>query len=269
MTALRLGFIGSGTITAAIVTGLCKAGGGCEEIWLSPRNETRSARLAARFPRVHVGRSNQEVLERVDVVMLAVRPQVAQEILETLVFRAEHRVISLIATFSRDCLLDLVAPAKSVTLAAPLPSVAAQIGPTAIYPPDTVVEELFGRISVPLQVPQASQFEALFACTAVMASYFEVLGTCEEFLTGQGVDAPVGHEYVAALFHALGQSTWSERDRPFASLVGEYMTRGGLNEQLRTQLMQGRMFSLYAQGLTEVLERIRGLSAAAYKPNPP
>ena len=65
---MRLGFIGTGNITAAMVEGL---GGG---VVLSPRGAEMAAGLADRFPDVTVAESNQSVIDKCDMVVLAIRP---------------------------------------------------------------------------------------------------------------------------------------------------------------------------------------------------
>lgn len=52
------GFIGTGTITEAVVTGLGKTHFQDTEIVVSPRSEAISARLAAENPNVSVAASN-------------------------------------------------------------------------------------------------------------------------------------------------------------------------------------------------------------------
>jgi hypothetical protein len=86
-------------------------------ILLSPRNARISGELAARFSRVAVAPTNQAVLDGSDIVMLAVRPQIAVEALSALKFQPDHHVVSLIATFSRDAISALVAPARKITRA--------------------------------------------------------------------------------------------------------------------------------------------------------
>ena len=133
---VRLGFVGTGAITSAIVTGLNAAGLGGDTILVSPRNAETAAALAAKFPSVTVAASNQAVLDGSDVVMLAVRPQVAAEVLSELKFRADHRVISLMAIVPLEQVRAMVVPAHTVTRAVPLPLVADCCGPTPIFPPD-------------------------------------------------------------------------------------------------------------------------------------
>jgi pyrroline-5-carboxylate reductase len=73
---LRLGFIGTGTITSAVVEGFCTSGHPCS-ILVSPRNEQKARSLEARFSQVHRAASNQEVLNRCEVAVLALRPSAA------------------------------------------------------------------------------------------------------------------------------------------------------------------------------------------------
>src|SRR5580692_1158766 len=93
---MQLGFIGTGEITSAIVTGLSSSGT-THPIWLSPRNAVIANGLAKRFPGISVASSNQEVLDRSDTVVIGVRPSVAQPVLAELGFRPDHQVISLVS----------------------------------------------------------------------------------------------------------------------------------------------------------------------------
>lgn len=72
---MRIGFIGTGGITSAIVTGLCTSRLEFDVIRVSPRNREMSLALKKRFDRVRIGESNQDVLDHSDVVILAILPQ--------------------------------------------------------------------------------------------------------------------------------------------------------------------------------------------------
>ena len=66
MTAVekaRLGFIGTGTITEAIVTGILAGGGGTPDIIVSPRSAATTARLAALSPQVEIA---HDIFQRFD-----------------------------------------------------------------------------------------------------------------------------------------------------------------------------------------------------------
>jgi pyrroline-5-carboxylate reductase len=252
---MKLGFVGTGTITASIVRGLGKDFSG--SIHLSPRNAAVAADLAKRFAHVRIAASNQAVLDASDVVFLAVRPQIAKDVLAALTFRPDHHVISLIATASLETLSQRVAPAKRVTKAVPLPSVALGCGPTAIYPPDPVAADIFARMGQAIEVQTAEIFDALTAATATMASYFAFADAVASWLVQKGLPQHSARQYVAAIFEGLSLTAARAPDTDFLALADDHATKGGLNEQLRTHLTDKGAFGATQAGLEEILKRIQ------------
>src|SRR5690349_13221878 len=118
---MTLGIIGTGTMASAVVEGL-RSAGDSSSILLSPRNAITASALAERFPGVAVSSSNQEVLDHSDTVLLAVRPQVAENVLSVLRFRPDQQILSIIAIFDLERLRALVSPARRIVRAVPLPS---------------------------------------------------------------------------------------------------------------------------------------------------
>jgi pyrroline-5-carboxylate reductase len=255
---MRLGFVGTGTIARAAVTGFCTAECPIAEIWLSPRSVDTAAELAGAYAKVRVADSNQSVLDRCEVIIISVRPQVAREILTALTFRRDHRVISLVAGFSHGILAPLVSPASNIVRAVPLPAIAMRLGPTAIYPPDDTARALFGQIGTAVEVTTEEEFDALLAVTAEMASFFDLLRTCADWLAQNGVLEHSAKQYVAAMFQALTATAVSDKRASFNAMVHEHMTKGGLNEQLHRQLGQAGVFDEHRHALAAILARIRG-----------
>jgi pyrroline-5-carboxylate reductase len=258
-----LGFIGTGTITHAIVTGLCNAQDPPPQIWVSPRSNRKARELAASYPNVHVASSNQEVLDRTDTVILAVLPQVAQSVLEELVFRDSHHCISLVAGLSHESLLHLIRPATRGTRATPTPSVGLRRGPIAMYPPDPETRALFSRIGEPVAVQQESEFEALVACSAEMAAFFKLLQACVKFMMDCGVPVELARQYSASLFGALGNTALCRHELTFEQLAHEHTTPGGINEQLARELAEAGVFMAHTQCLERILARLIGSRRAA------
>src|SRR3546814_18499581 len=128
-TPPRLGLIGTGTIAAAIVEGLALSGN--EPILLSPRNADIAADLASRFSHVGVASDNQAVIDASDLVILAVRPPLADAVLGPLRFRPDHRLLSLIATSPISRVRESSAPPAHVFCQVTLPPLA----PTERSPP--------------------------------------------------------------------------------------------------------------------------------------
>ena len=112
---MKLGFLGTGAITTAVVRGLCAAqadGGSAVRITLSPRNTERSEKLAREFDQVSVASDNQAVVDGSDTVFVAVRPVVAEDVLRPLRFRDDQAVVSLVSTLRIAELGPLIEPAR-------------------------------------------------------------------------------------------------------------------------------------------------------------
>ncbi|PRH87817.1 F420-dependent NADP oxidoreductase [Labrys okinawensis] len=254
---MKLGFIGTGALTSAIVTGLKSVADNDVAVVLSPRNEAVAADLASRFADVRVAADNQAVLDACDTIMLAVRPQIAHDVLAGLQFRPAHRIISLIATLSLEEIAALVSPAERVTKA--LPMVAQRQGPTIIYPPDPDVVAFFARFGKAFAVKDVTEFDALSVATATFATYFKYLDTLHGWLQGHGVSDPTARSYVSALFKALAQAPEAAPDTDFMHLAQEYATRGGINEQVLRELTDRKLFEAFAESLDGVHRRISGI----------
>ncbi|BCH28877.1 pyrroline-5-carboxylate reductase [Mesorhizobium sp. L-8-10] len=255
---MKLGFIGTGALTSAIVAGLKSVADNSVTILLSPRNEEIAAGLASRYPDVRVATDNQAVLDDCDTVMLAVRPQIAHAVLRELRFRRGHHVVSLIATLSREDVAALIAPAEHVTKALPMPMVAHRQGPTIVFPPDPAAAKLFGRLGKLIEVEDAGEFDALAVATATFASYFKFLDTIHGWLEGHGVADSKARDYVASLFKALAHAPETTPHAGFMDLAGEYATRGGINEQVLRELTARNLFDAFAESLDGVHRRISG-----------
>ncbi len=255
--SMSLGFLGTGAITSAMVTGL-SATRDEYSIVLSPRNGLVAADLARRFPNVVIASSNQAVVDACETVVIAVRPQIAEEVLKELRFSADQNVVSVVSGFPVARLAGLVAPAAKITRAVPLPSAARRGSPTAIYPRDGLTVELFGLLGEAFAVNTEREFDALCTVTATMATYFALAGGVAEWLTRQGIAAQEARDYVAQIFLGLAKTAVEGRGSSFERLAAEHATRGGTNEQLVTYLRGHGVFERLGEGLDGVMRRVTG-----------
>jgi pyrroline-5-carboxylate reductase len=106
---MAYGVVGVGLTGAAIVTGLCENVDEAPNVLLSPRNAGIAAGLAQRCATVDVAPDNQAVVDGAPVVIVCVRPQVAQTVLAELRFPADRVVISAMAGVPVKTLQRLVA----------------------------------------------------------------------------------------------------------------------------------------------------------------
>ena len=255
MTApLTIGFVGTGTITAHIVRGLKASALAGWPVVLSPRN-AGVARALAELPGVTVAEGNQQVLDAADLVVLAVRPQVAETVIRALTFDPETPVISLIAATPITRLQDW-SGARHICRAIPLPFVERQSGVTPVHPALPLALRLFGALGQALPVAESAAFDAYAAGSALMGTWFGIAETACNWLQAQGIPGPDADTYLRALFADLGDSLRHSPDA-LDRLRAAHSTKGGLNEQLHQVFQAAGGGAALETGLNAVLARVR------------
>lgn len=254
---MRIGFVGTGEITQAIVTGISKTDMAATPIHVSPRNETIAAGLAARFANVTVAAGNQDVLDNADLVFLAIRPQIAEEVVRALTFRPDHHVISLVAATPLDRLTTWINATVRLSQAIPLPFVASLNGATAIHPADAVAAGIFSRLGQAIEVSSKTEYDLLGAASALMGTYYGILEAGTKWLENKGLPYESGRTYLNQMFGALSAKAADHPDQPFDDLRREFSTRGGLNEQVFTTFAADGGIKALSDALDGVFSRIR------------
>jgi pyrroline-5-carboxylate reductase len=253
---MKLGFIGTGEITSSIVTGLCSSVTMPHSIRLSPRNPEIARRLANRFSGVSISSCNQEVLDHCDTIVIAVRPQVARDVLSELHFRPDHQVVSLVSGLSLRSVSEIVAPAVRVTRAVPLPSTAKRLSPTGIYPPEPASCDLFAALGTVFALESENEFDAMCAVTATMAAHFAFMERIGSWLAQHGIPELKARDYIARMFWGLTATAVDAPERSFRSLAGSHATAGGINEQFLRYLTEHGLLTNVSEALDAVLSRI-------------
>ncbi|NIH81317.1 NAD(P)-binding domain-containing protein [Amycolatopsis viridis] len=251
------GFLGTGEITAAIVTGLCSGLADPPRIVLSPRGRAASRALAARFPTVDVAAGNQEVLDRAPTVVLAVRPPVTREVLSGLSFRPDHVLVSAVAGVQLDRLREWAAPAGGLVRAIPLPQAASARSRTVVFPDHPAARALFDRVGGVLVPGEEKAFDAFSAVTATFAAHLDYLATIAGWLAAQGVDRRTATGYTTHIFGRLGESL-SQHSDSLDTLIRSHATPGGNNEQFRADLRRDGVPAAVRRALDHILDRLRG-----------
>lgn len=256
---LKIGFIGTGAISDAMVRGLLSPHAAVPHVMVSLRSAETSARLAADFPAVLVSADNQAIVEGCDTVVLAIRPQIAEEVIRPLNFRDGQRVISVVAATGRPALLDWIGANVRLAQAIPLPFVARRKGVTAIYPPDADTAAVFNVLGNAVECETKEEYDLLAAASALMATYFGVMHRTTEWLAEKGLPEEKGRAYLAPLFAGLSETALTaDRDAGFMDLSGEFATKGGLNEQVFTDFEKNGGSRAITLALDRILARIRG-----------
>lgn len=257
MRANRLGFIGTGTITEAIVTGVLAGGDPAPDITISPRSAATASRLAALSDKVTVARDNQHVVDAADMVFLAIRPDVAEEVVRALRFRSGQQVVSLVAAVDHTTLRDWIGVPVELVRAVPLPFVASRSGVTVIFPSNAPVEALFADLGTAVPCRSIEEYDLLATASALMGSYFGIMDHVVGWLQAKGLPPESARAYLAPLFSSLSTVAQTTPSRSLEDLRHEFSTKGGLNEQMFAKFRENGGTSALTTALESVLDRVR------------
>ncbi|WP_298852207.1 pyrroline-5-carboxylate reductase [uncultured Ruegeria sp.] len=253
---MRLGFIGTGVITEAVVTGLLASDIEISEICVTERNQTISARLAAGSDRVQICKSAQAVVDSSELVFLAIRPQDAQDVLTPLLFSQGQHVCSLIATLTHEVLQGWINTPVRLFRAIPLPSVARHYGVTVLFPHDPQGEALFAPLGRVVSAGTVEEFDAFATASALMGTYFGVMETASGWMQSKGIVQQDSQGYLSGVFLGLAQAASENSNTSFETLRADHSTPAGLNAQLYDVFSEAGGPDALKAGLDSVMRRL-------------
>jgi pyrroline-5-carboxylate reductase len=244
--SLTVGFIGCGTIAAAIATGLASQSSvSIDSICVSRRSESKSSALAAQYPNlVTVHDENQDIVDRCDLIFVCVLPQQTSEIMQSLQFDSKrHTVVSLVSTSTLAGLADDTSlPPQQIYKCICLPAVSKQEGICLVTPKssDGKLLPLFESLGGVIEATDEAQMSAMMVPSALMGSLYGMMKQSRDWLLkNTGSDGNAGAMSKSDASYLVGRMFWgmmqdAERrcreDDAFEELIAE-QTPGGLNEQ--------------------------------------
>ena len=248
---MRVGFVGTGEITAAMVRGLQGRG---HHIMVSERNAQMAAVLATEVEGVTVA-ANADVVAGSDVVFLCLMAEVAHQVLADLPFRVDQAVISVMVDVSHDLLQQLCAPAADIAITIPLSAISTGGSMLPVYPASEALTGLFGDSDYVFEVASEAALNAHFAGSALSAPLIALMQTGAQWLGDQTGDAAAAEGYVAGVFAGfLRQMITSGVD--FDTLLQGLATEGGLNASLKTHLQDAGAHDALVVGLDALKPRL-------------
>jgi pyrroline-5-carboxylate reductase len=235
---MRIGFIGTGTISAAVIEGLQRLPA-VLDIIVSPRSEAVSRSLADRFASVTRAASNAEAA-RADIVFLGMRPAQLDDATAGIDFSAGQIVVSMVAGFP---LAEIAArwPRATVCRFIPLPGIARGVGPMTTYPAIAEIVALLSPLGDLFVVRDEASLH-FGGINAFMSSYFELQRALIAVGAGSGQSEGDARRYVVSMLGMLADTARRTPDALFESLVHEHQTKGGLNERVRATLLEQGWF---------------------------
>ncbi|WP_111496257.1 pyrroline-5-carboxylate reductase family protein [Marinobacter bohaiensis] len=209
-----LGILGVGHLASYVVAGLRKAGDN-RTIRLSPRNRETSEALRQTHG-CEIAPDNQAVADECRVILLAVRPQHLDALLDTLTLRDDHLLISCVAGVSLDAIRQRVGPARVVRT---LPLACAEVGEGVVplFPDEATARELLSPLGRLIAFDAERAFELASTAACVNGWTYAFLDRLSDWFAGQGLSPEQARELVV---HSMRGATGLAAGFPERSLRG-------------------------------------------------
>ncbi len=254
---MKLGFIGTGQISKAVINGILKSNIKYSKIYISKRNLKISSELSKKNKKIIVIKDNQEILNKSNWVFLGITPTVGNKILKNLKFKSSQIIINFISTIGNSQLKKYIKVKAKIVRVLPLPPIALRKGPVPICPANKKVKSFFNHLGTAVEISDEKLFTNFWCMTAMMAPYYEILDTLSKWLSSKGLKKTDTQKYITSLFFAMSEDAVVNSKKDLKILIKDSQTPGGLNEQALNQLRKLGFYKLLNITANNVLKRLK------------
>ena len=265
----KIGFIGGGNMARSLVGGLIQAGHDARAIHVSDPSDA-ALELMRKLGNVHLGQDNDAVVDQVDVLVLAVKPQAMGSVLAPLapgLARAQPLLVSIAAGLTTSALEFWAGPLPLVRC---MPNTPALVGAgmSVLYATEAVdaagradAETILRSAGEVLWVEQEAQLDAVTAVSGSGPAYFfHMMEAMIEAGLEQGLSPQTSRALV--LQTALGAARMaSESDSDPAELRRQVTSPGGTTAAALDVFAEGDLMGLVSRAVTAAAERSVSLAA--------
>ena len=184
MNIQKIGFIGGGNMASSLISGLIASGHSPQHLWVSDINPDTLKALAQNL-NVNTSTSNDAVINEVDVVVLAVKPQTLSSVAKSaaaLIQQKKSLVVSIAAGISQHSLSQWLGADTAIVRCMPNTPALVLTGATALHANTKVTaeqrnlaENIMRSVGIALWVKDESELDAVTAVSGSGPAYYFLL----------------------------------------------------------------------------------------------
>jgi len=184
MKTNKIGFIGGGNMASSLISGLLASGHAPEQIWVSDVNPDTLANLKKQL-NVNTTTNNDDVINAVDVVVLAVKPQTLGAVAQSaaaLIQQKKPLVVSIAAGINQNSLSRWLGADTAIVRCMPNTPALVLTGATALHANDKVTEDqcdlaenILRAVGIALWVEDEAELDAVTAVSGSGPAYYFLL----------------------------------------------------------------------------------------------
>ncbi len=264
MKTKNIGFIGGGNMASSLISGLIASGHAPSQIWVSDVNQDALQTLASTL-NVNISGDNNEVINEVDVVVLAVKPQVLRSVAESsaaLLQTKNTLVVSIAAGISQLSLSQWLGEKIAIVRCMPNTPALVLTGATALHANSNVsneqrdlAENILRAVGISLWVDNESELDAVTAVSGSgPAYYFLLMETMESAAIEMGLSKETARLLIQQTALGAAKIALESSESP-QQLRNRVTSPGGTTQRAIETFEQGNFAQLVSKALHAAKDR--------------
>jgi len=265
----KIGFIGAGNMAYSLIGGLIANGCPNDLIFISDSSSERMTVVSSGFS-INQCDSNNELVKQVDIIILAVKPQILKQVcteIQAIVQQKSPLLLSIAAGINSSSINKWLGGQQAIVRTMPNTPALVQSGATALYATDkvneeqkTISESVMRAVGLTLWLEDEEQMDAVTAVSGSGPAYFFlVIEAIEKSAVKLGLDEKTAH--LLAVQTALGAAKMALESEDTAQTLREKVTSpGGTTEKAIGILQDGDLLDLFNRALSGAKQRSIELS---------
>ncbi len=264
MKTNKIGFIGGGNMASSLISGLIASGHAPEQIWASDINPDTLTSLGNRL-NVNTSANNADIVNAVDVVVLAVKPQTLSKVAQSLAELIQQKkplVVSIAAGINQNSLSSWLGAETAIVRCMPNTPALVLTGATALHANDKVTavqhnlaESILRAVGIAIWVENEAELDAVTAVSGSGPAYYFLLMEAME-TTALELGLSLGTARLLVQQTALGAAKIAlESAESPESLRKRVTSPGGTTQQAIETFEQGGFTQLVSKALHAARDR--------------
>ncbi|WP_432742486.1 pyrroline-5-carboxylate reductase [Methylobacter sp. G7] len=260
----KIGFIGGGNMASSLISGLIASGHTPEQIWVSDINPDTLTDLAKQL-HINTSVNNDDIINAVDVVVLAVKPQILSAVAQSiapLIQQKKSLVVSIAAGINQNSLSRWLGADTAIVRCMPNTPALVLTGATALHANDKVTaeqrdlaENILRSVGIALWVKDEAELDAVTAVSGSgPAYYFLLMEAMEKAALELGLSEQTARLLVQQTALGAAKIALESAESP-EQLRKRVTSPGGTTQQAIETFEQGGFTELVAKALHAARDR--------------
>ena len=269
MESQKVAFVGAGNMGSCLIGGLIADGYDANAILASRRSPQLLDQLAERF-HIQTSTDNAAIAAQADVVVLAVKPQMLQEValsLRDVIQERQPLVISIAAGVRASLIEDWLGGGVPIVRCMPNTAAMVRCAATALYAnaqvdeaKHTMAESILRAVGVTVWVDDEAKLDVVTALSGSGPAYFFLMMECMQD-SAQRLGLSQQEANLLTLQTALGAARLAMESSDEVAVLRDNVTSpGGTTEAALAVLEQGGVRDLFENALKQATQRAKTLS---------